>query len=81
MERQNVTLSLPRSLLKQVKILSAKNGKSLSELIREFLEKKVKEETDYQKAKERHMKLLMKGFDLGTKGKITLSRAKLHERR
>lgn len=81
MDRQNVTLSLPKSLLKQVKIISAKSGKSLSGLVREFLERKVKENAEYERAKERHLKLLKKGFDLGTKGRITWIREELHERR
>ena len=40
MERQNVTLSLPKSLLKKAKAIAAEEDKSLSELIREFLEKR-----------------------------------------
>ncbi len=81
MERQNVTVSLPKVLLKKAKSVAAEENKSLSELIREFLEKKVKEDAEYERAKERHLKLLKKGFDLGTKGKITWTREELHERR
>jgi metal-responsive CopG/Arc/MetJ family transcriptional regulator len=81
MDRQNVTLSLPKSLLKQAKIISAKSGKSLSGLVREFLERKVKENAEYERAKERHLKLLKKGFDFGTKGRITWIREELHDRR
>jgi metal-responsive CopG/Arc/MetJ family transcriptional regulator len=81
MERQNITLSLPRTLLKKAKIIAAKREKSLSELLRESLEEKIEEETGYQKAKERHAKLLMTGFNLGTKGHFKVSREELHERR
>lgn len=81
MERQNVTLSLPKALLKKAKIIAAKREKSLSELLRESLEEKVREETGYQRAKEKHTELLMTGFDLGTKGHFTISREDLHERR
>jgi hypothetical protein len=55
--------------------------KSLSDLLRETLEEKVKQETGYQKAKERQVALMKKGFNLGTKGKIAISREELHERR
>lgn len=81
MERQNVTLSLPKSLLKQAKIVAAQEDKSLSELIREALSNKVKEESGYEEAKKRQLALMEKGFNLGTKGKIKFSRDELHERR
>jgi metal-responsive CopG/Arc/MetJ family transcriptional regulator len=81
MERQNVTLSLPKNLLKQAKILAAQEDKSLSELIREALSRKVKEKSEYEQAKERQIALMEKGFNLGSKGKITVTREELHERR
>jgi metal-responsive CopG/Arc/MetJ family transcriptional regulator len=81
MERQNLTLSLPKTLLKKAKIFAVKNDKSLSEIIRESLEEKIDDENEYNKAMARHMKLLEKGFDLGTKGKFKVSREELHERR
>jgi len=81
MERQNVTLSLPKSLLKKAKIIAVKKEKSLSQLLVEALEEKVKEDIGYKKAKERQIKLLKAGFDLGTKGHITISREEIHARR
>ena len=81
MERQNVTLSLPKALLKKAKTLAVKKDKSLSDLLRETLEEKVKEETGYQRAKNRQISLMENSTDLGTKGKITISREELHERR
>lgn len=81
MERQNVTLSLPKALLKKAKIIAAKREKSLSELLRESLEEKVRQETGYKEAMERQIRLMKKGFNLGTKGQITISRDELHERR
>lgn len=81
MERQNVTLSLPKALLKKAKTLAVMKDKSLSDLLRETLEEKVRQETGYQRAKERQIALMKKGFDLGTKGKVSISREELHERR
>lgn len=81
MERQNVTLSLPKSLLKKAKTLATKEDRSLSELLRETLEERVKQESGYQRARERQIALMKKGFDLGSKGKITITREELHERR
>ena len=81
MERRNVTLSIPKALLKKAKTLAVMKDRSLSDLLRETLEKKVEEETGYQRAKERQLALMEKGFNLGTKGRSTISREELHERR
>ena len=81
MEKQNVTLSLPKALLKKAKIIAAQRETSLSELMREILEKKVREGLGYQKARQRHANLLKKGLDLGVKGHYPVSREELHDRR
>ena len=80
MDRQNVTLSLPKTLLKKAKIVAAQEEKSLSELMREMLRGKVEQQTGYQKAKQRHLSLLKKGFNLGTKGRSSYTRDDLHAR-
>ena len=80
MEKQNVTLSIPRMLLKQAKIIAASQDKSLSQLLKESLEEKVREEADYNKARKRQLRLLEKGLDLGTRGQITHTRDELHAR-
>jgi len=66
MEKQNVTLSLPLPLLKQAKINAAGQDKFLSQLMRESLEEKVREEVEYNKARKRQLRLLKNGLDLGT---------------
>jgi metal-responsive CopG/Arc/MetJ family transcriptional regulator len=81
MDRQNVTLSLPKALLKKAKTLAITKDKSLSELLRETLEEKVSKETGYQKARKRQIAFMEKGIDLGTQGKIAIAREDLHERR
>ena len=81
MERQNVTLSLPRTLLRKAKAMAARCDKSLSELMKESLEEKISEASGYRKAKKRQVDLLRKGLDLGTRGKVTVSREELHARR
>ncbi len=80
MNRQNVTLSLPKSLLKKAKMIAVSKEKSLSELLKESLEEKVREATGYRKAKQRQLNLLKKGLDLGTKGRVAVSRKELHAR-
>ena len=80
MEKQNVTLSIPKSLLKMAKIIAASQDKSLSQLLKESLEEKVREEADYGKARQRQLRLLKKGLDLGTKGQVRINRDDLHAR-
>ena len=81
MEKQNITLSLPKPLLKKAKILAAGEDKSVSELIREALEKRLRESSGYAAARNRQLKILEKGYDLGTEGVLDTTREELHARR
>lgn len=81
MHRQNVTLSLPKSLLKKAKMKAVSKEKSLSEFLRKALEEKAMEDTGYKRARERQIKILKMGIDLGTKGRILTLREELHARR
>jgi len=78
--RRNVTLSLPKSLLQRAKLAAVRKDKSLSEFMKEALEEKIRKDTGYKKAKERQVKLLSMRMDLGTEGRISISREELHER-
>jgi len=80
MERQNITLSLPKSLLKKAKVIAVSHDKSLSQLLRESLEEKVADVTGYRRARERQLRLLRTGLKLGTKGHISTKREELHAR-
>jgi hypothetical protein len=80
MERQNITLSLPKDLLKKAKIIAVKNNTSLSGLLCDYLARITKEEEAYQIAQTRHRRLLKKGFDFGLEGEISWKREELHER-
>ena len=80
MERQNVTLSLPRPLLRKAKVLAAREDKSVSELMREALERRINQDAQYNKAKKRHLELLERGLDLGSGGELPASREELHDR-
>lgn len=81
MEKQNVTLSLPKAILRKAKLYAAKKETSLSELMKEALQEKIMQESNYQKAMNRQLKLLKQGFNLGTRGKISVSREETHVRR
>jgi len=81
MEKQNVTLSLPKSLLKRAKVMAARQEKSLSEFLKESLEEKLRGSAGYKQAMERQVRLMSKGFDFGIKDRIGISREEIHERR
>jgi len=78
--RRNVTLSLPKSLLQRAKLAAVRKDKSLSEFMNDALEEKIRKDSGYKKAKERQVKLLSMRMDLGTEGRISISREELHER-
>ena len=80
MEQQNVTIAVPKPLLRKAKILAASRDQSLSELFRETLDQRVKEAEGYSRARNRQLKLLNAGMDMGTQGSIAAKREDLYER-
>jgi post-segregation antitoxin (ccd killing protein) len=78
--RQNVTLSVPRDLLKEARIVAAQRGISLSALMVEGLKRAVRDEERLEQAGRRIQKRLRLGFDLGTRGLALPARSGLHER-
>ena len=80
-DRQNVTLSLSKPLLRKAKILAVERQTSLSGLLAGALEGLVRDADEYEKAKERALGYMRNARDLGTKGRITWTRDSLHERR
>jgi len=80
MEKQNITLSLPREILKKGKMLAAKKGISLNELVRELLQMTAENEEGYHTSADRQIKRMKEGMALGTKGKIPWQRDELYQR-
>ena len=80
MDRQNVTLSLPRSLLRKAEKIAMDQNRSLSELMVELLIEFVEREEQYARAKRKHLALLAQDTDLGTNGTTSWTRADLHKR-
>src|SRR6266849_2536515 len=76
-EKQNVTLSLSRRVLKKAKILAARRETSISGLLSQEIESLVAAEELYERSERQALELLEQGFHLG--GKI-VARDKLHER-
>lgn len=78
MEKQNITISLPKQTIRKAKVLAASRETSISRLLAEQIETLIGEEETYQKAKRRAMAVLERGFRLG--GKIHSTRDEWHER-
>lgn len=77
-QRQNVTISLSRQVLKKARILAARRETSISGLLAKEIETLVGQEEAYERAEREAMALLEKGFHLG--GVIRAGRDELHER-
>lgn len=80
METQNVTLAIPKDVLRKAKIIAVKRNTSLSSLLTQTLEDLVSREEGYDQARLRNLEAMKHGFDLGTKGNIGWRREELHER-
>jgi polyhydroxyalkanoate synthesis regulator phasin len=80
MEKQNITLSLPKEILKKGKMLAAKKGTSFNELVRELLQMTTENEEEYRTSADRQIKRMKEGIQLGTKGKISWRRDQLYQR-
>ncbi len=83
MDKQNVTLSLPLSVLRKVEKIAKDQNRSLSELVAELLSELVEREEQHAGAKRQHLAhlgQLAQDPNLGTRGSISWTRADLHER-
>ena len=80
MDKQDITLSLPRSLLRKAEMIAMDQNRSLSELIAELLTELVEREDQYASAERKHLAHLAQDTDLGTNGSISWTRADLHKR-
>lgn len=76
-EKQNVTVSLTRQVLKKARILAARRETSISGLLSQEIESLVAKEDAYERAERQALAVLDQGFHLG--GKIA-NREELHER-
>ena len=77
---QNVTLVLPKDILRKAKILAIQKNTSLSGLLTQALSDLVANQEAYNQARQRNLILLDEGFNLGTNGDVPWSLEDLHER-
>ena len=80
METQNVTLSIPKDILRKAKILAVQKNTSLSGLLTQTLVEMVSRAEDYEQARQRSLEMMKRGFDMGLQGTIPWKREELHER-
>jgi hypothetical protein len=79
-ENQNITLSVPRELLKRVKRVAADRDTSVSALMTEALGRVADENRRYSAARKRALAALRSRRSLGTGGRRTWSREDVHDR-
>jgi len=79
-ESQNVTLSLPRTLLKQAKRLAADEETSVSALMAQALARLVDDRRRFSSARRRSLAAMKGAASLGTRGRARWTRNELHER-
>jgi hypothetical protein len=80
MTNQNITLSLPEEDVREARILAARRGTSVSQMLARMLRDLVEQESGYARARDRSLARLHQGMDLGTNGHIGWSRDSIHER-
>jgi calcineurin-like phosphoesterase len=80
METQNITLSIPKEVLRKAKLIAVQRQTSLSRLLTQALLEIVSNEEGYERHRRIHLALLERGIDLGTQGNISWKRDELHER-
>ena len=78
MMKTNITLKLDSEILRQVRIMAAEEGSSISGLLASKLEELVRQRKSYARSKKRALARLRKGFELGWVRPA--SRDELHER-
>jgi predicted transcriptional regulator len=80
-ETRNITLALPRELLRRLKRLAVERDSSISATVRDLIEDAVRADDAYERAHRRWREDVKQARNLGTYGKRTWTRDELHERR
>lgn len=78
MKSTNITIKVESDLAHEAKVFAARHGISLSRLVSEQLESLVREDQIFAAARQRALRQLKKGFDLGLEKPE--SRDELHDR-
>jgi predicted transcriptional regulator len=76
--KTNITLKLDSELIREVRIMAAESGTSISALLSERLEQLVEERKNYERSRRRALARLREGFDV--RWTPPRSRDELHQR-
>jgi hypothetical protein len=76
--KANITLKLDADLLREIRVLAAEEGTSISALLAARLEQILRERKTYERARKRALARLREGLDL--RWRPPRSRDELHER-
>lgn len=79
-DHQNVTLSLPRALLRKFRTYAASRNQSMTAIMTESIRQMVDQDQRNEKAKARFLKRIRNAPDRSAKGKIAWTRHEIHER-
>jgi len=79
-DTRNITLSLPRTLLKRLKRVAVDRDTSVTALLTEAMTRLADDDQRYAAARARSLAALHSARSLGTHGRRTWSRDDLHER-
>ena len=77
-EKANITVKIDEELVRDAKVLAARQGTSVSQLVANQLKDLVRRDKAYEHAKQRALSRLKKGYTLGWQKPS--SRNKLYER-
>jgi hypothetical protein len=80
MEKQNITLSLPKELLLKVKHIAIDKNTSVSGLLTQTLKEIVLRDESYRKARDRQIYLMENGFTMGVAEEKSWKREDLYDR-
>lgn len=80
-ETRNITLAIPRDVLRKAKLIAVRRDTSVSGLLTSYLREVVDEDEEYARAMKRQIKAMKKAKRLGLTGRPTWTREELHERK
>ena len=80
METRNITLCVPRELLRRIKRIAADRDTSVSAMMVRALEQLADEESRYTSARKQMLNAIRNARSLGTGGQAPSAREALHER-
>jgi len=77
---QNVTLSLPKAMLRRFRVYAAARNRPMTSVMTEAIQTLLDNEERTEKAKRRFLERIRNAPDLGTRGVITWTGDEIHER-